>query len=159
MTGDGVELPRPFGRYTLHERLNVGGMAEVYVGSTKGIGGFEKQVAIKVIHPRYSQDRHFVQMLIQEAKLTVLLNHVNIVQTFDLGREGDNYFIVMEYINGVDAFRLGKRARSLGEGLPVDACAHLLAEACAGLDYAHRRRDEQGRALNIVHRDVSPQNV
>lgn len=134
-------------------------MAEVYIGSTKGIGGFEKQVAIKVIHPRYSEDRHFVQMLIQEAKLTVLLNHVNIVQTFDLGREGDNYFIVMEYINGVDGFRLAKRAKRLGEPLPVDVCAYVMAEVCAGLDYAHRRRDGEGRALNIVHRDVSPQNV
>lgn len=159
MSGEAVELPRPFGRYTLLERLNVGGMAEVYIGSTKGIGGFEKQVAIKVIHPRYSEDRQFVQMLIQEAKLTVLLNHINIVQTFDLGREGENYFIVMEYVNGVDGFRLAKRAKKQGQLLPVDVCAYVMAEVCAGLDYAHRRRDEQGRPLNIVHRDVSPQNV
>lgn len=139
-------------------------MAEVYVAKAKGIGGFEKLVAIKVIHPRFSEDDHFVQMLVEEAKLSVLLNHVNIAQTFDLGVvEGPGgahtYFIVMEFIEGADAYRLLKKAAGKRAKIPIDLCAYVVSEVCHGLDYAHRKRDMTGEPLNIVHRDISPQNV
>jgi len=154
-----MDLPRPFGQYSLLRRLAVGGMAEVYVGKARGLGGFEKLVAIKVIHPRYSEDPHFLDMLVDEAKLAVLLNHVNIAQVFDLGQHEHTYFIVMEFVEGADTSRLLARTRELSKKLPFDVCAHIAAEVCNGLDYAHRRRDSEGRPLGIVHRDISPQNV
>lgn len=163
LRGLATDLPRPFGPYTLLRRLAVGGMAEVYVAKAKGIGGFEKLVAIKVIHPRYSEDDHFVQMLVEEAKLSVLLNHVNIAQTFDLGvvenAGASTYFIVMEFIEGADAYRLLKKAAGKRAKIPIDLCAYVVSEVCHGLDYAHRKRDMTGEPLNIVHRDISPQNV
>jgi serine/threonine protein kinase len=154
-----IDLPKPFGNYTLLRRLAVGGMAEVYVGKTKGIGGFEKLVAIKVIHPRYSEDEHFVTMLVEEAKISVLLNHVNIAQTFDLSCIDGTYYIVMEFIEGADAYRVMRKAAEIKRALPIDICAFIAAEVCLGLDYAHRKRDSEGRPLGIVHRDISPQNI
>lgn len=134
-------------------------MAEVYVAKTRGIGGFEKLVAIKVIHPRYSEDDHFIQMLVEEAKISVQLSHVNIAQTFDLGCIDNVYFIAMEYIEGADAYRVVKRAYDKTRSLPVDLCCYIGAEVCHGLAYAHRKRDAEGRPMGIVHRDISPQNV
>lgn len=134
-------------------------MAEVYVAKTKGIGGFEKLVAIKVIHPRFSEDEHFIQMLVEEAKISVQLSHVNIAQTFDLGCIDDTYYIAMEFIEGADTYRVGKRALDKVEKLPIDICCYVGAEICHGLGYAHRKRDTDGNPLGIVHRDISPQNV
>ncbi len=159
LLSDALDLPKPFGPYTLLRRLAVGGMAEVYVAKTKGIGGFEKLVAIKVIHPRFSEDEHFVQMLVEEAKISVQLNHVNIAQTFDLGCIDDTYYISMEYVEGADGFRVEKRARDKKIAIPVDICCYIAAEICNGLGYAHRKRDADGSPLGIVHRDISPQNV
>lgn len=154
-----MDLPRPFGPYTLLRRLAVGGMAEVYVAKARGIGGFEKLVAIKVIHPRYSEDDHFVTMLVEEAKLSVLLTHVNIAQTFDLGCNEETYYIVMELVEGADAYKLLKRAAERPARIPIDIAAYVGSEMCQGLDYAHRKRDMTGAPLRIVHRDISPQNV
>ncbi len=154
-----MDLPRPLGPFTLLRRLAVGGMAEVYVAKTKGIGGFEKLVAIKVIHPRFSEDDHFVQMLVEEAKLSVLLTHANIAQTFDLGCIDGTYFIVMEFIEGADAYKLLKRIDARPARIPLDLCAYVVSEVCQGLDYAHRKRDMSGVPLDIVHRDISPQNI
>lgn len=159
LRGDAMDLPRPFGPYTLLRRLAVGGMAEVYVAKTRGLGGFEKLVGIKVIHPRYSEDEHFVKMLVEEAKLSVLLTHVNIAQTFDLGCIDDTYFIVMELVEGADAYKLLQRAADQRTPLPIDVCAYVAAEVCNGLEYAHRKKDVSGQPLHIVHRDISPQNV
>ncbi|MEM9188201.1 MAG: serine/threonine-protein kinase, partial [Myxococcota bacterium] len=156
---DVLNLPRPFGEYTLLRRLAVGGMAEVYIAKAKGIGGFERLVAIKVIHPRFSEDDHFVQMLVEEAKISVLLSHHNIVQCFDLGRIDETYFIVMEYIEGADAYRTLRKAKGQSLTLDFDICSFVVSKVCSALDYAHRKRDAEGRPLNIVHRDVSPQNV
>ncbi len=137
----------------------MGGMAEVYVAKTKGIGGFEKLIAIKVIHPRFSEDDHFIQMLVEEAKIAVQLSHVNIAQTFDLGCIDETYYIAMEFIEGADVYRVGRRAKDQKIRLPVDICTYIGAEICSGLGYAHRKRDPQGESLGIVHRDISPQNV
>lgn len=134
-------------------------MAEVYVAKTKGIGGFEKLLAIKVIHPRFSEDDHFVQLLVEEAKITVQLSHVNIAQTFDLGCIEETYYIAMELVDGADAFKVQKRASERGLALPIDTIVYIGAEVCSGLAYAHRKRDKEGQSLGIVHRDVSPQNV
>lgn len=155
-----LDLPRPFGPYTLLRRLAVGGMAEVYVAKTKGIGGFEKAVAIKVIHPRYSEDETFVQMLVEEAKISVLLTHVNVAQTFDLQCLEDTYCIVMELVEGADAYRVMRKCTDLRKAMPIDVATYVVSEMCNGLDYAHRKRDPAtGKPLGIVHRDISPQNV
>ncbi len=156
---DSLDLPRAFGPYTLQRRLAVGGMAEVYVAKARGLGGFEKLVAIKVIHPRLAEDEHFIHMLVEEAKISVLLTHMNIGQIFDLANIEDTYCIVMEYIEGADCYRLLRRAADRKIKLPLDLCAFITAEVCTGLDYAHRKHDAEGRPLGIVHRDISPQNV
>jgi eukaryotic-like serine/threonine-protein kinase len=150
---------RLLGNYRLLEQLAVGGMAEIYVAKTHGVGGFEKAVALKVIHPNYSQDPEFVQMLVDEAKLAVQLQHANIVQTFDLGCVEDQYYIAMELIDGIDLYKLLRRASEKDIDFPFEVAAFIAQEICNGLDYAHQKRDSKGRHLRIVHRDISPQNI
>lgn len=154
-----MQLPRGFGPYTLLRRIAVGGTAEIYVAKTAGLGGFEKLVALKLVHPHLSADPHFVRMLVDEAKILVLLTHANVAQVFDLGCIDDTYFIAMEFVEGLDVHGLQKAAAKAAEELPVPVCCYLVAEMLNGLDHAHRKRDASGRPLNIVHRDVSPQNV
>ncbi|MSP61171.1 MAG: PEGA domain-containing protein [Myxococcales bacterium] len=150
---------RHLGQYRLVRQLAVGGMAEIYVASAGGVEGFEKQVALKVIHPNFSADPEFMRMLVDEAKLAVQLQHANIVQTFDLGKVDDNYYIVMELIDGADLFKILKRTADQNIYLPLEAAVFIAHEVAAGLDYAHRKRDPEGRPLQIVHRDISPQNI
>lgn len=153
------DLPKPFGRYVLLNKLAMGGMAEIYKAKTYGVDGFEKQLAIKRILTNYSADKEFIHMLIDEAKLTVLLSHANIVQVFDLGKVGEDYFISMEYINGTNLRELVTRFGSTGEKFPEDIAVYIISEVCKGLDYAHRKTDSEGGHLHIVHRDISPQNI
>lgn len=135
-------------------------MAEIYLGTAGGPEGFERPVVIKKIHPRYGQDPRFVEMLINEAKITARLNHVNVVQILDLGRGGDGeHFIVMEYVQGKDLRDVFDRAQKRGIPLPRPTMLYVLAEVCEGLDYAHRLTDGDGHALRLIHRDVSPSNV
>lgn len=151
--------PKPFGKYFLTEKLAVGGMAEIYKAKTFGVDGFEKQLAIKKILPHYSADKEFIAMLTDEAKLVVCLSHTNIVQIYDLGKVGDDYYISMEYIDGVNLREVINRGKELGEEIPLPICLYIASEICKGLDYAHSKRDDHGQPLNIVHRDVSPQNI
>ncbi|HEU5059451.1 MAG TPA: protein kinase, partial [Kofleriaceae bacterium] len=150
---------KQFGPYRLVQQLAVGGMAEIHLAKTHGIAGFEKYVALKMIHPNYSQDQQFIQMLIDEAKITVQLQHVNIAQTFDLGRVGETYYITMEYVDGADLYKLLRKSAELDREIPIAVGCYIAKEVTSGLDYAHRKRDHAGRSLGIVHRDVSPQNV
>jgi serine/threonine protein kinase len=150
---------RQFGPYRLVHQIAVGGMAEIYLAKTRGIAGFEKYVALKMIHPNFSSDEQFIEMLIDEAKISVQLQHANIAQAFDLGRVDQVYYITMEYVDGADLYKILRRAAERGISMPVDVAAFIAKEMANGLDYAHRRRDLSGQALGIVHRDVSPQNV
>jgi serine/threonine protein kinase len=134
-------------------------MAEVYLGRIAGAAGFEKLVAIKRIHPHHAADDGFRSMLLDEAKLSVTLSHRNIVQTLDLGCVDGAYVLVMEHVEGYDVHHVLDRLRHAGRSLPVGLAAHVIAEVCRGLDYAHSHRDEQEEPTGIVHRDVSPQNV
>ncbi len=152
-------MERQFGPYTLIKQIAVGGMAEIQLARTEGIAGFEKYVAIKMIHPNLSEDEQFIQMLIDEAKITVQLAHVNIAQTFDLGRVGKTYYITMEFVEGCDLYKLLRSGSEMEIDTPVNVAAFIAKEAATGLDYAHRKRDVMGRPLQIVHRDVSPQNL
>lgn len=151
--------PVPFGRYTLIERLAVGGMAEIYRAKSKGIGGFEKLVAIKRMLPQYTSDRGYVDMLLDEARIMALLDHANIVQVLDVGQEGPHFYLAMELVNGPDLYRILRTLHEGGVQLPIEAATFVVREVLTGLHYAHNRADVDGKPLNIVHRDVSPQNV
>jgi len=151
--------PKQFGKYYLIEKIAVGGMAEIYKAKTFGVDGFEKILVIKRILPHCAADKDFIQMLTDEAKLSVLLSHANIVQVFDLGKIGDDYFIAMEYIHGVNLRDVMYRCRELQKPMPQEISVYIISEICKGLDYAHRKTSATGEPLNIIHRDISPQNI
>ncbi|MCA9520290.1 MAG: serine/threonine protein kinase [Myxococcales bacterium] len=151
--------PVPFGKYYLLDRINIGGMAEVFKAKAFGVEGFERLVAVKKILPSIAEDEEFINMFIDEAKICVQLNHANIAQIFDLGKVGDSYFIAMEYVSGRDCRAIYNRARKIGRNIPVEIACYMILRICEGLDYAHNKKDSFGRELNIVHRDISPQNV
>ncbi|MGA9525269.1 MAG: serine/threonine-protein kinase, partial [Myxococcaceae bacterium] len=134
-------------------------MAEVWRGKTFGAGGFERLVAIKRILPNIAEDEEFISMFIDEAKITVQLTHANIAQVYELGQISNSYFIAMEYIPGKDMRAIFDRCRKKGEPAPIPLTCYVVGKLCEGLDYAHRKKDGMGRDMNIVHRDVSPQNV
>ncbi|MGZ6142010.1 MAG: protein kinase domain-containing protein [Myxococcales bacterium] len=154
-----AERLTPFGKYFLLERINVGGMAEVYKAKTVGVEGFEKLVAIKRILPSVAEDEEFIKMFVDEAKITSQLSHSNLAQTFDLGKIDDTYYIAMEYVPGKDLRAVFERMKRRGDRMPLPLAAFVVSRVCEGLDYAHRKRDAGGRELHIVHRDVSPQNI
>ena len=151
--------PQTFGKYLLLDRISMGGMAEVFKAKSFGVEGFEKIIAIKRILPSMVEDGDFVAMFIDEAKIAGQLSHANICQIFELGKIGDAHFIAMEYIWGKDLLQISNRFRKLKQPMPIPLCCYVAAKVCEGLDYAHRKRDGQGRPLAIIHRDVSPQNV
>jgi len=151
--------PIPFGRYLLLDRINIGGMAEVWRGKVFGAGGFERLVAIKRILPNIAEDEEFISMFQDEAKISVQLTHANICQIYELNRLGPSLYIAMEYVPGKDLRSIFERARKKGEPPPVPLVCYVIGKLCEGLDYAHRKKDQHGRDLNVVHRDVSPQNV
>jgi serine/threonine protein kinase len=148
-----------FGKYLLLQRINVGGMAEVFKAKTFGVEGFEKLVAIKRILPSIAEDDEFIRMFIDEAKITVRLQHANIAQVYELGKIEDNYFIAMEFINGKDLKQLFERNKKDNVPMDIAQASYITSQICAGLDYAHRKKDDRGVDLNIIHRDVSPQNI
>jgi serine/threonine protein kinase len=154
-----VRQPIPFGKYLLLERISVGGMAEVFKAKSFGVEGFEKIIAIKRILPSIAEDGEFIQMFIDEAKIAGQLSHANICQIFELGKIQDSHFIAMEFVWGKDLLQIQNRFRKLRAQMPMPMAAFIAAKVCEGLDYAHRRKDALGRPLNIIHRDVSPQNI
>jgi serine/threonine protein kinase len=148
-----------YGPYRLLDRIAVGGMAEVFKAKRSGVEGFEKIVAMKRILPHLSDNKEFVDMFVDEAKMVAGLTHPNIVQIFDLGRIDTSYYIAMEYVHGRDLRSILKRAKEKGLRMPLDLCLRIVGQVCSALEYAHRKKDERGRAMKIVHRDVSPQNI
>jgi serine/threonine protein kinase len=151
--------PLPFGKYLLLELINAGGMAEVFKAKVFGVAGFERVVAIKRIWPHWAEDEKFTKMFIDEARIAVQLTDPNIVQIFELGITDRQHYIAMEYIAGRDLRQLidGLNERNLR--LPVAHAVYVATSLCAALDYAHRKTDLDGQPMNIIHRDVSPQNV
>ncbi len=149
----------PFGKYFLIDRIAVGGMAEVFRARTYGEGGFEKELVLKRILPHLTDNADFVQMFVEEAKLTVSLQHPNIVQVYDFGKTLKHYWLAMEGIYGKDAKSLQEKLDDTGQALPVKFAAYVIHEVATGLYHAHRKSDEDGESLGIVHRDVSPSNI
>ncbi|ATB34593.1 serine/threonine-protein kinase [Melittangium boletus] len=154
-----MKKPTLFGKYLLLERINVGGMAEVFTAKAFGVEGFERILAIKKILPTMAEDDEFITMFIDEARISVQLNHANIVHIHELGKHEDTYFIAMEYVPGRDLRTLLERYRRRKEIMPTAQAVFLASKICEGLDYAHRKKDARGQDLNIIHRDISPQNI
>ncbi|MFZ5471140.1 MAG: protein kinase domain-containing protein [Myxococcota bacterium] len=154
-----MKRPSVFGKYLLLERINVGGMAEVFIAKAFGVEGFERILAIKKILPTMAEDEEFITMFIDEARISVQLNHANIVHIHELGKHDATYFIAMEYVAGRDLRTLLERYRRRKEVTPTAQAVYVASKICEGLDYAHRKKDARGQELNIIHRDVSPQNI
>ncbi len=151
-----------FGKYQILERIATGSTAEIYKARLEGVGGFQRTFAIKRIRPDLSRNDEYVSMLVEEAKVAGLLSHANIVQIVDLGQVDGAWYIAMEYVDGQDLGAVLQQGRRKGTTLPVPHSVFIAVELLKGLEYAHTREVMKGGrpvTLNIIHRDVSPQNV
>ena len=150
---------RVIGRYALYDEIAAGGMATVHVGRLLGPVGFSRTVAIKRLHAQYAKDPEFVSMFLDEARLAARIRHPNVVQTLDVVAAKGELFLVMDYVQGESLSKLIRSSAAQGERPPPRVIAAILCGALAGLQAAHEARTERGEPLNIVHRDVSPQNI
>jgi serine/threonine-protein kinase len=145
--------------YEMIRTIAEGGMGVVYEAVQRGAGGFTKTVAVKLIREEYSTIPEFQKNFIGEARLVANLIHTNIVQTYHLGQIGGQYFMVMEFVKGVNLEQFLERHAALGRRMPVDLAAFIVSRIARGLTYAHQKRDKDDRLLGIVHRDIGPKNV
>jgi TonB family protein len=157
------ESPAPsgseFGQYVIEEHIATGGMADVYKARMMGMEGFQKTVAIKRILANLTDSDEFVRMFIDEAKLAAQLNHNNIIHIYDLGKVDRSHYIAMEYIEGHDLRSILEKCRERDVKMPIQLALHITNLLASALEYAHKKQDFDNRALGLVHRDVSPQNV
>ncbi|MEP6859512.1 MAG: protein kinase [Deltaproteobacteria bacterium] len=158
--GAGSLLGKRLGKYEILALLALGGTAEIYLARIDGTNGFEKYVVVKCLHDHLADDPEFVKMFLDEARLAAVLDHSNIVQTFELGEHENRYYMVMEFLAGLSLAMVVRRAaeRVAGGRMPVPLILNIAAQAAAGLHYAHERT-QSGKPLNMVHRDISPQNL
>ena len=158
--GAGSLLGKRLGKFEILALLALGGTAEIYLARIGGAAGFEKYVVVKCLHDHLADDQEFVKMFLDEARLAAHLDHSNIVQTMELGEHEDRYYMVMEFLAGLSLAMVVRRAgeRLPGGRIPAPLVLNMMAQACAGLHYAHERAIN-GKVLNIVHRDISPQNL
>lgn len=154
-----MNRPMLFGKYCLLERISIGGMAEVFRAKPFHAANVERYLALKRILPHLAEDDEFIRMFVDEAKLCVQLRHPNIVHIYELGQFQSSYYILMEYISGQDLLGLQKRLRQRRLVMSVAQACYIIMELCKGLAHAHQARDQYGTPLNIIHRDISPQNV
>jgi serine/threonine protein kinase len=149
-----------FGKYRLVRKLGSGGMAEAYLAESEGHAGFARTVVLKRVLPHLADRPELTRMLVHEARLAARLQHDNIAQIYDLGRVDEQYFITMEYVEGLDLEALVElaEARQLTP-LPLGPVARIVLDVAAGLAHAHGARDGTGRRMGLVHRDISPPNV
>lgn len=159
MTNPSTPPPGQLGRYRILRRLGAGGMAEVFLAKSAGAENIEKLLVVKRVLPTFARSPKFVSMFVDEAKLAMRLNHPNIVQVYAFEQVKDEFLLAMEYVDGLDLGRTLSAARRRGLRVPYALAAYLVMEIAKGLDYAHNRKDETGSPMEIVHRDVSPQNV
>jgi tRNA A-37 threonylcarbamoyl transferase component Bud32 len=159
MSDASLKLPAPFGKYLLTNLIAVGGMAEVYRARIFGASGFEKDMVVKRILPRFAQNPSFVQMLIDEAKIAVSLSHGNIVPIYELGEIDGGYYIAMEFVEGRTILDILRDAHTRKVPIPWAHCVGIAAEVARGLAYAHTRADNAGRPLGLIHRDINPRNI
>jgi len=148
-----------FGPYVLEDRIAIGGMADIFRARRPGLGGISPTVVIKRLQSHFGDDRQFINMLYDEARLLSQLSHPNIVQIFELGEIDKQFYIAMESVEGWDLFHILRTLQKNNLRVPIDAAVFLTQEVLAGLHYTHSKHDAHGQPLNIIHRDVSPQNV
>lgn len=146
-------------RYQIVKKIDAGGMAEIFLAKAMSIQGMEKLVAIKRVLPSLTKNEKFISMFLDEARLSITLNHANIVQVFDVNQSSGTYFIVMEYVEGFNVRRIFQKASEVGYRMPLAFVCYMMMEVCKGLEHAHTRKDSAGKPLRIVHRDLSPPNV
>jgi eukaryotic-like serine/threonine-protein kinase len=146
-------------RYRVIDKLESGGMAEVFRAESAGLEGFRKQVAIKRVLPHLGRNAKFISMFLDEARLSAQLSHSNCVQVFDIGVRDDAYFIVMEFVDGANLKSIATSMQNKGRTFPIPVATYIAHEICKGLSYAHELTDRSGVSLQLVHRDVSPPNV
>ncbi|GDX81285.1 hypothetical protein LBMAG42_30960 [Deltaproteobacteria bacterium] len=151
--------PERIGPYRLLRPISAGGMARVYEGRFDSLAGVSTRVAIKVIHPDFANEGGFQELFIQEARISARLEHLNVVRVQQFNREGDLYYLVMEYIDGVTFRKIVTACRKHGLRVPPGLLAELGRQACEGLHYAHMLADEHGNPLRLVHRDMKPSNL
>ena len=148
-----------FGEYTLIKKLATGGMAEIWLARQTGIAGFARFLVVKKILAHLAEQETFVRMFQDEARTSAMLSHPNVVQIHDLGNKNGTYYIAMEYIAGENLAAIAWRGMKRGRPIPPEYAARIISEACKALHYAHTLAGPDGRPLDIVHRDVSPQNI
>ncbi|HEY1692949.1 MAG TPA: serine/threonine-protein kinase [Polyangiaceae bacterium] len=151
--------PRTVGRYVVYGEIASGGMATVHFGRLTGAAGFARSVAIKRLHAHYARDPEFVKMFLDEARLAARINHPNVVSTLDVVAVDDDLFLVMDYVRGASLSQLARTVRHANERIPPLVATGIVTGVLHGLDAAHEAKDEAGARLDIVHRDVSPQNI
>ncbi|HVY46217.1 MAG TPA: serine/threonine-protein kinase, partial [Minicystis sp.] len=154
-----ASLPRRIGRYDVAGLLATGGMAEIFLGKLVGPNEFERPVVIKRILPHLARNAEFVEMFLNEARIVAGIRHANVVHVHELCRDGDDLFLVMEYVEGESVGGIMRRVWTRDETVGFAVSAYLIAEACAGLHAAHELKYPDGSPQNVVHRDVSPQNL
>ncbi|WP_394834631.1 protein kinase [Pendulispora rubella] len=163
MTAPRLSIPEPMmspavGRYRHILELGRGGMADIVLAVVQGPGGFNKLQVVKLLRKELSSDSDFCTMFLDEARLAARINHPNVVQTNEVGFDGERYFLAMEYLEGQNLDHFMKAAQPSG-GIPLPILLRVLCDVCQGLQFAHELRDFDGASLNVVHRDISPQNV
>ncbi len=147
------------GDYRIDKLIATGGMAQIYRGTITSVGDVERVMALKVLHDHCASDQALVDSLFDEAKLLSAMNHKNICHTFGLEKSNHLHYIVMEYVEGADLSRILQGLKDNGKIFPIEAAIYITMEICAGLSYAHRLSDKDGNHLNLIHRDVNPQNI
>ena len=151
--------PTRLGKFDLLARIARGGMAEIYLARQLGVVGFSRLVVVKRILPHLAEEAQFVSMFLEEARVAAMINHPNVVQIFDVGQSGDDYYIAMEYIGGPSVAAICRSAHRRATAVPHAVAAGIVSQACEGLHAAHELRDDAGGLMGLVHRDVSPQNL
>ena len=156
---DPADPRRKLDRYELIGEIATGGMATVYLARRSGVGGFQRFVAIKRLHPHLANEPEFVEMFLDEARLAALIHHPHVVPILEVGESDSGYYLVMEYVEGDTLSRLVARSMSAGQLPARHVMLRVILDTLAGLHAAHELRDDRGQLLGLVHRDVSPQNV
>jgi eukaryotic-like serine/threonine-protein kinase len=150
---------RTVGRYALYGKIAAGGMATVHLGRLLGPVGFSRTVAIKRLHPQFTEDPDFVSMFLDEARLAARIRHPSVVPTLDVVTAGGEIFLVMEFVLGETLARILRTLAPKGERIPLPIVASVFSNVLHGLHAAHEAKSERGTPLEMVHRDVSPHNV
>ncbi|XSF09275.1 protein kinase [Myxococcus faecalis] len=151
--------PQPFGRYTLLSHLATGGMGEIYLARLEGAQGFEKLCVIKKILPQLAEDTDFVERFVGEARTLVRLSHGSIAQVLDMGLHEGEAYMALEHVDGKDLRKVAARVGDRQVPLPLTFILYVMGRVLDALAYAHRKKDDDGEDLKLVHRDISPQNI